>query len=290
MESFFILRPFNPLFFVLFGCSILILTLTSLLLRKKSEKTRTAVLVTACLVTFVSFFVYKYFLSLDTEYNQILTNQYVMELTERGMEPAEAARVAAGKSGFNWWNELPLHLCNVNMMLIPLAVLTKKRPLMGFCFFLAPLGAMLALIMPSPGFREGFSILLPRMLGYYFTHFMIVIEGLAIAAFGLYRPKFRDLPKNMLATAGLGLGAFLISTVLRLAHLSPDANYFFTYYHEGIPPLEIFFNLIHLPYLYLIPVVLGMGVYMALITSGFALAERKSHKPESEKAGEGSRV
>ena len=59
------------------------------------------------------------------------------------------------------------------MILIPVGVLTKKRPLMSFSFFLGPLGAAMALMMPGVGF-ENCSVLLPRMIGYYFTHFKVI--------------------------------------------------------------------------------------------------------------------
>ena len=39
------------------------------------------------------------------------------------------------------------------MILIPIAVLKKSRPLMCFCFFLGPLGALMALLMPGNGFN-----------------------------------------------------------------------------------------------------------------------------------------
>ncbi len=276
-ESFDILHSFGALFFLLLACFLLLLAAASLLLRGRSEKTRVTVLVTACLITFVGFFVYKYFLSVDADYNRILTDQYVKELTDAGTDPAEAVWLAAGKAGFNWWNELPFHLCNVNMILIPVGVLFKKRSILGFCFFAAPLGALFALLLPAAGF-DGYSIFLPRMLGYYFTHYMIVIEGLAIATFGFYRPKFRDLPMNMLATACLSLGAFLISTLIRAARLSLDANYFFTYYHENISLLKLFYSLIPVPYLYLLPALLILAAYMGLVMGGFWLAGRGADK------------
>ena len=39
------------------------------------------------------------------------------------------------------------------MILIPIAVLRKSRPLMSFSFFLGPLGALMALVMPGNGFN-----------------------------------------------------------------------------------------------------------------------------------------
>ena len=38
-------------------------------------------------------------------------------------------------NGFNIFNELPLHLCNINLFLIPLGVWKRNRSIMGFSFF-----------------------------------------------------------------------------------------------------------------------------------------------------------
>jgi len=197
----FIMRPFNTVFLGVFAAFLALLILASILLRKKSEKTKQAVLVCACVATTVVFFLYKYCLSLDADYNVITANM----------------------GGFNWWGELPLQLCNINMILIPIAVLKKSRPLMAFGFFLGPLGAMMALAMPANGF-DGYSLLLPRMLGYYGTHFMVVIEGLAIVCFGLYRPKFKDLPRTVFTALAVAFGVFLFNMLLRWNGLHPKAN------------------------------------------------------------------
>ena len=260
-EAFWVIRPFNPVFLIALAAFLGILVISSLLLRRRSERTRQIVLSSACLVTLIGFFFYKYALSLDADYNVITANM----------------------GGFNWWGELPLHLCNVNMILIPIAVLRKNRPLMAFGFFLGPLGAMMALCMPGNGF-EGYSLLLPRMLGYYGTHFMIVIEGLAIVCFGLYRPRFRDLPRTVLAVFAVAFCIFLINLLLRRSGLHPHANYFFTVETEGNALLELFYGWIPLPYLYEIPCIGILAVYMTLITGGFALADRLRARKSTEAA------
>ncbi|MBR0041340.1 MAG: YwaF family protein [Oscillospiraceae bacterium] len=251
-SDFWIMRPFNMLFCLCFGAFLLLLILASLLLRRKSERTRKTVLVAACLVTLVGYFVYKYMLSLDAEYNVITANM----------------------GGFNWWGELPLQLCNINMILIPIAVLRKSRPLMCFGFFLGPLGALMALIMPGNGF-DGYSLLLPRMLGYYGTHFMIVIEGLALVAFGLFRPRFGDLPRAVLAVFLIALCIFGVNMLLRWSGLHPKANYFFSVETEGNFLLNIFYGWIPYPFLYLLPAIGILVPYMLLVTLPFALADRK---------------
>ena len=251
-ESFWIMRPFGPLFNLCFAGFILLLIAASLMLRGKSEKTKRTVLVAACLVTLAGYFVYKYLLSLDEAYNEI----------------------TAVMGGFNWWGELPLQLCNINMILIPVAVLSRNRSLMSFSFFLGPLGALMALVMPGNGF-DGYSIFLPRMLGYYGTHFMIVIEGLALASFGLYRPRFRDLPRTLLTAALIVLCIYGVNVLLRWSGLHPKANYFFAMETEGNALLELFYSWIPIPGLYLLPSAVILSVYMCVVTAGFALADRR---------------
>ena len=259
-NDFWIMRPFNTLFLIIFAAFILLLVIASLLLRGKSERARRIVLVAACAVTFVGYFIYKYMLSLDSDYNVITANM----------------------GGFNWWGELPLHLCNINMILIPIGVLKKSRPLMCFSFFLGPLGAMMALLMPGTGFN-GYSLLLPRMLGYYGIHFMIVIEGLALVCFGLYRPRFCDLPRAVLAAFIITLCIFLINMLLRWSGLHPKANYFFSVETEGNFLLDIFYGWIPYPFLYLLPCILILGGYMLLVTTPFALIDRARSKAAAKR-------
>ena len=245
------MTPFNPLFLAVFAAFTALLVLASLALRGKREKTRQTVLIAACAVTFVGYFIYKYALSLDADYNVI----------------------TAEMGGFNWWGELPLQLCNISMILIPIAVLTKSRPLMCFGFFIGPLGALMALVMPGNGF-DGYSLLLPRMLGYYGTHFMIVMEGWALVTFGLFRPRFSDLPKTALTLFLLALAIFGINMLLRWSGLHPKANYFFAVETEGNALLDLLYKLIPVPFLYLIPCILILFAYMALVTALFTFTER----------------
>ena len=247
-----IFGPFNTLYLLVFGAFLLLLILLSLLLRGKGEGTKSAVLLALCFLTLVGFVLYKAFMSQDGSY----------------------AELTAEMGGFNWWGELPLQLCNINMLMIPFAVLKKNRPVMSFCFFVAPLGALMALIMPANGF-DGYSLLLPRMLGYYGTHFMILVEGLALAAFGLYRPRFRDFPGALLTILLVAFSAFVIDMLLRWSGLHPKANYFYAVETEGNFLLEIFHRWIPVPFLYLIPSYVILLPYMLLVTAPFAAADRR---------------
>ena len=246
-----IIRPFNGVFFAVFAAFLALLVAASLLLRGKREAVRRRVIILASLFTMLGFLVYKGFLSVDREYSEL----------------------TAAMGGFNWWGELPLQLCNINMLLIPIAVHWNKRPLMSFCFFVGALGALMAVMMPGVGFSDC-SLLLPRAIGYYGTHFAIIVEALALVPFGLYRPRFRDLPVTALALLLVALCACGVSLLLRATGLHPGANYFFSVETEGNPILELFHRWLPAPFLYLLPCMAILGVYMGVVMALFAAFER----------------
>ena len=124
-----ICAPFNAVYFAVFTLFLALFLIGVFVLRKKPERTRAVVLSVAMLITLVGFFVYKLFLSRDADFSRITAE--------------------AGTGEFNWWGELPLQLCNINMILIPIAALSGKRILQCFCFFMGPLGAGLALALPG---------------------------------------------------------------------------------------------------------------------------------------------
>ena len=244
-----IMEPFNGVFFGCVAIFVFLLILSTIWARRQSEATRKTVFIIICLLSFASFFVYKYFLSIDTEYDQV---------------------AYAEMGGFNWWGELPLHVCNVNMLLIPLAVLLDITPMKSFGFFVGTLGAGFAICMPAVGF-SGYSILMPRMIGFYFTHFMIIVEAIALVTWGFYRPRFRDIPYALLMVIGIAAVIFVIVTLIRKTGLNPRANYFYLMETEGISLLNVFYQWIQLPFFYLLPAIGILSVYMLAVTALFEI-------------------
>lgn len=263
MKDVLVYSPFNGVFFAVFAIFIALLVASSLILKNKSRKTRRIVLAAAMIFTFVAFWVYKYDLCVDEEYHVILA--------------------AAGGNPFSWWTELPLQLCNINMIIIPLACILDNKFLYSFGFLVAPLGALMAIIMPSKGFYD-VGILMPHMLGFYFTHFMILIGGLAIACFGLYKPKFKDIPKTMLTMFCVTTVVVGINFLLVLTGIEPNANYFFAMNPDGISLLEVFWSWIPVRGLYLISAgVCILLPYTALMSGGFWLGDKIKEKIKAKK-------
>ncbi len=229
-------------------------------MRQKPMETRRRFLAGIMIFTFITFFVYKYFLSIDAEYSRICAEEGIGE--------------------FSWWKELPLQLCNINLLLIPVAMATMNRSILNFNFFTGTLGALMALMMPSVGFSDC-SILLPRMLGYYFTHFMVFTGSLAILAYGIHTPKFRELPKTALLLLAVAFIVFLFSGACRAAGLNGFVNYFYTWGPDGNAILELLYSVIPAPYLYEVPLILVLLAYMYLVT--FIINKAGGKYSESER-------
>ena len=232
------IRPFNGPFMLL-----LLLTAISIAvirrLRKRPKKQRTGFLLILCIFNILFYSVYKCLLSVDQEFMLISQLEH-----------------------FNWFNELPLQLCNVNLFLIPAGLLSQKRSILGFSFFTAPLGAAMALLFPESAF-VGYSLMLPRIFGFYLTHILLIICGLSLSALGFYRPQRKDFPGIIAAFVILAFSAHLVNTLFRYT-VCPQANYFFTY-GADISLLNLFWKLIPIPFLYELPALLSLLCYMVII-------------------------
>ena len=123
----FTITPFQGLHLLLLLLTAVAVLLIFLLLRRKPEARRSRFLIGVCFFNLALFAGYKLSLSMDAAYVR-----------------------ACYPNGFNIFNELPLYLRNINLFLIPLGVWKRNRSIMGFSFFVAPLGALMALLFPAP--------------------------------------------------------------------------------------------------------------------------------------------
>lgn len=237
-------RPFNGVFWAIIGILTVLYGALALVLKNCTMQTRETVMlvITGCVAVY--YFIYKYRLSRDEEYDEMYYSQV---------------------GGFTWWYELPLHLCNINMFLVPLGILTANRFILGFAFFIGPVGAMMAILMPSDPFNNT-SILKPRMRGYYITHFLITYNCLFLAVIGIYQPQYSDILPIVLVGIVLSFIIFLFNMFLRKKGIASKANYFYTVEPEENKVLQFFNKLIPYSYLYLIPVFIIFVPYMFLLT------------------------
>ncbi|MFQ9555964.1 MAG: hypothetical protein ACLR1P_08460 [Oscillospiraceae bacterium] len=150
------------------------------------------------------------------------------------------------------------------------------------CLFVAPLGALMALVFPDPAF-SGYSLWLPRMLGYYLTHMLILICGFSLTTLGFYRPRPKDLPGITGALLTTAFAAFLVDLLLRHT-VCPQANYFFAFGQDiDISILNLLWKWIPVPFLYELPALAILFVYMGLVCLVFSKLD--VHRAQRAAAG-----
>ena len=241
-----LLTVFSFPWFCIMAFGALLTALLPLLLRKKTRDEKRDFLYKLSMGTLVFFLLYKLWLFADPTYETTV------------------------------FEELPVNLCNIALILMPLAAKTDSRGLMGLLFFECPLGGLMALLMPSEGFYD-VPVFLLRNIGFWGTHIMVLVLCISLVALDIYRPKLSDIPLSLailfaVALCDHGLNAFLRTTVC------PEANYLFTYGIEGNPVTELMMEWIPYPLLYLFPAIVPLG----LVNLGFygltKLGQRKKEK------------
>lgn len=246
-EDKFVIKTFNKVFIALFAVCITLFVLVNLFVNSLDLEIRKKILVVFMVWTLIIFFVYKYVLYKDKDYHRI--------------------QLEANAGGFLWLNELPLHLCNINIILIPAGIMTSNRFILGSSLFSGTIGAFLAMLTPCVGF-EKYSLFLPRVFCFFLTHINVMFGSIALVTFGIYQPEYADTIKIVLTTLSLDFIIFLVNIFLRKTKLNIYANYFYNMDFDSIPAVSWIYRLIPVPFLFHVPLYV---LYTVLILAGITI-------------------
>ena len=171
---------------------------------------------------------------------------------------------------FDIFTNLPLHLCNLNLILLPIALHTKNKTLMAYqLYFGVPLAA-LALITVHPLFISR-PIWHFTPFVYFFYHSMLVVLPFVPVKHRFYTPSFKNILQPTLLLVVLTAVIHSINIVFRATGLAADANYFFTYGLEGDFFTELLWQFIPYPFFFLLPALLLFVPFIILVTLSFHL-------------------
>lgn len=179
----------------------------------------------------------------------------------------------------HWVYVLPLFLCSIQLIAIPMAAFCKGRikdACLDFVFTFGILGAIFGTIGATQNY-SAYPVLSMDNVFSGITHSISGFASLYIAISGMTSMKKRNFPITM----GILLSFAVLAYVTNLA---VDYNYMFLMYHDGTP-YSIFYNLVGgSPVLYPIIVVLIFVVYITLFYYIYHLIQnRKAKKPEAIK-------
>ena len=183
------------------------------------------------------------------------------------------------------WNSpieyLPFHMCNINALLIPIALITKNKKI-GNLLLLWSVGALIALIVNHSA--ANFELLSITFLQYYLSHTFEFGIPILIFALKLIPLDAKTIPSTLLISLcilivvhfiNLGLNKYIEINDLRdwKGNLIV-VNYMFTIKQDN-PALQFFYNLIPIPFLYVLPIFPIFTIYLLLIYTPTIIKNKK---------------
>lgn len=186
----------------------------------------------------------------------------------------------AGDSAW-WQTELPLFLCSIQLITIPVAAFTRGRireAALDFVFIFGILGAVLGTYAAGNNYAS-YPVLSIDNVVSGITHSISGFSSLYIAISGLASMKRKNIPITFAI-----LGVFCVAAYI--ANVALDYNYMFLMRGDGTP-YDIVFNLVGgNPVIYPILVVLLFVIYIVAFNAVYSLVAKKLSEKSKDKKEE----
>lgn len=195
----------------------------------------------------------------DQEKNKVL---FFCAFLINGFELFKIAfNLGASSDGMSLKHDLPLFLCSIQLITIPIAAFSKGRlreASLDFVFIFGILGALLGTIGAAQNYNAYPVLSFPNVVS-GITHSISGFTSLYIAISGMQSMKKKNVP--------ILFAIIIIFCVLAYtANIILDYNYMFLMNHDGTPYV-IIYNLVNgSPVLYPILVVLLFLIYILMFT------------------------
>ena len=163
---------------------------------------------------------------------------------------------------------LPLHLCSLTAMVLPVAVFTRSKVLSNL-LLLWSLGAVMALVVNTA--QADFDVFSPTFFFYFFPHLLEFGIPILLFRLGLVEKDVKCIVSTLLIT-------LCVYTLIHFANVLLN-NYFATneicnpsgaivqvnYMYSIRPENPLFWSWFPHPYAYMLPVVLIVLIYLGLV-------------------------
>lgn len=226
-----IISAFNYTWFIIMALAVTYMVLITRKYKNKTEQEKLDFMFKQSIWLCVAWILYKIGIGLDKEYTL-----------------------------FEFWNELPLQPCNTVIWLSLIASKKNNKTIMAYSFFAGTVFAILAMVMPSPGFYD-INFFTARGIGYYGTHWFVVITGILYATLGLFDIDVKAALRAVLFFLFIATCMHFVNMLMR-ATVYEEASYYYTYGNKDNAILTMVHNLLPVNLIYLIPfAVVAMGVF-----------------------------
>lgn len=149
-----------------------------------------------------------------------------------------AFNLGASEDGSSWKRDLPLFLCSIQLIVIPLAAFSKgklREASLDFVFIFGILGAVLGTIGAAQNYNAYPVLSFPNVVS-GITHTISGFASLYIVISGMTSMKFKNLPILLIILTSFCVTAYVANVLL-------DYNYMFLMYHDNTPYV-MFYDLV----------------------------------------------
>lgn len=183
---------------------------------------------------------------------------------------------------------LPLHLCSLNALVLPFAVLLRSEKL-GNLLLLWSLGALFAIIINDAS--ADFKLLSWTFVFYYFPHVLELGIPILLMKLGLVKLKAKCVISTIIITMASYtvihfINVLVNSYCLKGGVTNPSGEIIQVNYMFSITPanplLQLFYSIIPYEYWYMYLVVPVVAVYLGVIYGVHWLITRKKNKAVAE--------
>lgn len=184
-----------------------------------------------------------------------------------------AFNIGASDDGMSWTRDLPLFLCSIQLIAIPMAAFCKgklREASLDFVFIFGILGSILGPVGAAQNYNAYPVLSFPNVVS-SITHSISGFASLYIAISGMSSLKKENLKYVFGILFGFCIAAYIANIIL-------DYNYMFLMNHDGTPYI-IVYNLVNgNPILYPILVVLLFVLYIVVFYFIYNYLKNKKSK------------
>lgn len=156
-------------------------------------------------------------------------------------------------------DRLPFHLCALNSIVMPLAVLKRNKLLLNYIYAVAMPGAFAAILTPAMSYYGRYAFFSWQILFFFIDHGLMVLIPVAAILCGIFKPHISMMPKVVLLFFGYAAVIYPVNKIF-------EQNYLFLNYPDTGTVMSFFAHYLGNPG-YLAP----MAVLVIFIVSAMYL-------------------
>ena len=165
-------------------------------------------------------------------------------------------------------------VCNFNFILIPLAMFKRNELARQYLFYFS-MPAALSTFVAYPSDVEGSMWYSLITITFWINHLFIALTPILLVASKRFKPRINYVPKIILCIMLYFGAAFIANFALNGWSVTGNSNLSYTMESGSIMILQPLFNLIPIPYIYLLPIVPVLLLIYYLVAIAFKKYELK---------------